>query len=342
MNLLLTGGAGFIGSHAVRYALTNGFTVINVDKLTYAGNLNNLEDCFNHNRYFFYQEDICNGKAMQSLFQRHKPDLVLHMAAESHVDRSIDSSELFVKTNVMGTHVLLESALAYHRHFKKESFRFLHVSTDEVFGSLENGEYFHENRRYQPNSPYAASKAASDLLVRSYYQTYGLPIMIVNVSNNYGPNQYPEKLIPLTILNALENKPLPIYGDGKQIRDWLYVEDNIEALFSLLHFGGVGESYCVGANNEFSNLDLVLLICDYLESLSPCSMSYRDLVTFVQDRPGHDRRYATNAEKVQAHTGWKPKMPFKEGLLKTIQWYLMKAESFKENNEARLRLGLPA
>lgn len=324
MKILLTGGAGFIGSNFAINALKQGHEVINVDKLTYAGNLDNLEVYLQHSHHHFYQTDICNKEEISSIFKKHQPDIVLHMAAESHVDRSIDCADDFIQTNIMGTYNLLEYSLSYYRQTnRKGSFRFLHLSTDEVFGALGAEGKFNENYPYKPNSPYAASKASSDLLVRSYHQTHGLPTIIINTSNNYGPKQYAEKLIPLTILNALEHKPLPIYGNGQQVRDWLYVEDHIRALDLLLEKGQLGESYCVGAENESTNLDLVKKICTILDHLKPSSKisSYQDLITFTTDRPGHDFRYATDASKLKS-LGWHPQVTLEKGLEQTVQWYI--------------------
>jgi len=340
MKILITGGAGFIGSNFVCAALARGHTVINVDKLTYAGNLKNLEGYVGHPQYSFYQEDICNGEALEKIITEHAPDVILHMAAESHVDRSIDCADDFIRTNIGGTYTLLKAAFKYYAALKdKENFRFIHLSTDEVFGALGATGQFDETMPYRPNSPYAASKASSDLLVRSYYQTYGFPAIIVNASNNYGPKQYPEKLIPLTILNALEGKSLPLYGDGQQVRDWLFVEDHVKALFSLITDGKCGESYCIGGANEMSNLTLVSLICEILDELRPSGTPYRSLITFVKDRPGHDVRYATNTAKLKAATGWAPQVAFQEGLKKTIAWYLQHSGYFKEEG-ARTRIGL--
>lgn len=343
MRIVVTGGAGFIGSNFVCHALKNGCEIINIDKLTYAGNLKNLEEYQNHSSHQFYQEDICNSVALREIFFKHKPNAIIHMAAESHVDRSIDCADEFIRANVNGTHSLLEAALAYYKQVEeKDSFRFLHLSTDEVFGALGAEGKFDETMPYKPNSPYAASKASSDLLVRAYYQTYGLPVLIVNSSNNYGPKQYPEKLIPLTILNALEGKPLPIYGSGQQIRDWLYVQDHVEGLMAVLTKGKFGESYCVGADNEIANLELVVRICQILDVLKPSGTPYKDLITYVKDRPGHDFRYATNASKLKAHTKWFPKTTFAEGLKQTVSWYINHFENLRGDTQARKRQGVMA
>jgi dTDP-glucose 4,6-dehydratase len=323
MKILVTGGAGFIGSNFVCRALSQGHIVVNIDKLTYAGNLNNLENYVHHSNHFFCQEDICNKKAIEEILLKHQPEIIVHMAAESHVDRSIECADEFIRTNINGTHHLLDESLKYYRGLEnKHAFRFIHLSTDEVFGALGEKGKFNETMPYRPNSPYAASKASSDLLVRAYNKTYNLPTIIVNCSNNFGPKQYPEKLIPLTILNALSLKPLPIYGDGKQIRDWLYVNDHIDALFSIIQSGRVGESYCIGSDNEMSNLALVHTICNKLDKLKPADKPYHELITFVKDRPGHDFRYATDATKLKKHTGWKSQYSFDESLEETITWYL--------------------
>ncbi len=343
MKILITGGAGFIGSNFVCEALENGHTIINIDKLTYAGNLENLENYKDNPQYQFYQEDICNRTAVEAILSKHQPDVIVHMAAESHVDRSIDCADEFIKTNINGTHALLDATLKYYRNANsKDDFRFVHLSTDEVFGALDDTGKFDENSPYKPNSPYAASKASSDLLVRSYCKTYGLPAIIANSSNNYGPKQYPEKLIPLTILNAMELKPLPIYGNGQQIRDWLFVEDHVKALFSIISRGTIGESYCVGSDNEMNNLDLVHLICDTLDKLHPNDIPYNKLITFVKDRPGHDFRYAINADKLKEHTGWSSQTNFQDGLSNTIRWYIDNFKRLRKNNDARNRIGLAA
>ena len=342
MKILVTGGAGFIGSNFVCYALEKGYEIINIDSLTYAGNLNNLNGYKNHPKYNFYQEDICDRKTIEKIIFEHQPQAILHMAAESHVDRSIDCADEFIRTNILGTHSMLEASLKYYREKNSEGFRFLHLSTDEVFGALGIDGQFDETMPYLPNSPYAASKASSDLLVRSYHKTYGLPTVTVNASNNYGPKQYVEKLIPLTILNALDHKPLPIYGDGQQVRDWLYVEDHVNALDSLLSKGQIGESYCIGSENEMANLDIVKKICAILDTLKSSNKikSYAELIHFVKDRPGHDFRYATNADKIKDHTGWTAKTPFEEGLEKTVQWYIKHHEHLSNLSQDRERIGL--
>jgi len=344
MKILLTGGAGFIGSHFVKQAIAKGHYVINIDKLTYAGNLDNLEDFRNHTNHKFYQVDICDKKHLEELFDQEQPDVVVHMAAESHVDRSIDSGDVFVQTNVVGTFNLLQIALNYYNKLSispKEKFRFLHLSTDEVFGALEPDEdKFCETTPYRPSSPYSAAKASSDLFVRAYQHTYGLPTIIVNTTNNYGPFQFPEKLIPVVTLNALAQKPIPVYGDGQQIRDWLFVEDHIEALLMLLTQGTIGETYCIGGENEWTNLQIVKKICEILDEIKPLSNGrYQDLITFVQDRPGHDRRYAINAEKIRKSIGWKAKHSMDVGLRKTVEWYVANAQRLNSLFD-RHRLGL--
>jgi dTDP-glucose 4,6-dehydratase len=339
MKILVTGGCGFIGSNFVCDELTKGYEVINVDKLTYAGNLNNLGDFQNHPKHFFYQTDICETGEFLNILLKHQPNFVVHMAAESHVDRSIDSSSEFIKTNINGTHSVLEACLKYFKQAKGD-FKFLHLSTDEVYGALGETGKFNENYPYKPNSPYAASKASSDLLVRSFFKTYGFPAIIVNCSNNYGPKQFPEKLMPLTILNALEGRKLPIYGDGKQVRDWLFVNDHINALYALLEKGKIGESYCIGSDNEIKNIELVTMICDVLDELKPQNANHNRLIEYVKDRPSHDFRYATDASKLKNHTGWQPETSFKDGLRQTVEWYVNNFENFKQNSSARQRQGV--
>ena len=325
--ILVTGGAGFIGSNFVLGWLAGtAETVVNLDKLTYAGNLENLVAVRQDARHVFVQGDICDAKLVSALLHTHKPRAVVHFAAESHVDRSIHGPAEFVTTNVNGTFVLLDAARAYYAELteaEKKAFRFLHVSTDEVYGSLGPADPpFTESTPYAPNSPYSASKAASDHLVRAYHHTYGLPTLTTNCSNNYGPYQFPEKLIPLMIANALAGKPLPVYGDGQNVRDWLYVGDHCAAVRRVLQDGRSGETYNIGGWNEMTNLDVVHTLCDILDELAPKAASYREQIAFVADRPGHDRRYAMDARKIERELGWKPAETFATGIRKTVQWYL--------------------
>lgn len=329
--ILVTGGAGFIGSAVVRHIIENTQdSVVNVDKLTYAGNLESLEAVENHPRYVFEQVDICDAKALSRVFEQHQPDAVMHLAAESHVDRSIDGPAAFIETNIVGTYTLLEAARAYWNTLsdeKKVAFRFHHISTDEVYGDLEGtDDLFTETTPYAPSSPYSASKASSDHLVRAWLRTYGLPTIVTNCSNNYGPFHFPEKLIPLMILNALDGKPLPVYGNGQQIRDWLFVEDHARALYKVVTEGEVGETYNIGGHNEKANIDVVRTICSLLEELVPNKpegvAKYEDLITYVKDRPGHDVRYAIDAAKIGRELGWKPQETFESGIRKTVEWYL--------------------
>ena len=331
MRVLVTGGAGFIGSAVIRHIVIDlGWDVLNVDKLTYAGNLSSLEAVESASNYTFLQADICDAKAMSEAFEQFQPSAVMHLAAESHVDRSIDGPSEFIQTNIVGTSVLLEAARAYWLSLTgpaKEAFRFHHISTDEVFGDLEGTEdLFTEVTPYAPSSPYSASKAASDHLVRAWGRTYGLPVLITNCSNNYGPYHFPEKLIPLIILNALEGKALPVYGDGSQIRDWLYVEDHARALAEVVSKGEVGETYNIGGHNEKQNIEVVRTVCSLLDELIPEGRkgigAYADLITYVKDRPGHDVRYAIDASKIAADLGWLPQESFESGLRKTVEWYL--------------------
>ncbi|MBK4733387.1 dTDP-glucose 4,6-dehydratase [Noviherbaspirillum pedocola] len=327
--ILVTGGAGFIGSNFVLDWLdTEAEGVVNLDKLTYSGNMANLASVADNPRHIFVRGDICDGALVAELLKQHKPRAIVHFAAESHVDRSIHAPAAFVQTNVNGTFTLLEAARAYQSTLtgaERDNFRFLHVSTDEVYGSLGPGDPpFSETKAYEPNSPYSASKAASDHLVRAYFHTYVLPTLTTNCSNNYGPFHFPEKLIPLIIANARAGKPLPIYGDGQQIRDWLYVSDHCAAIRSVLAAGRVGETYNVGGWNEKTNLEVVHTICDLLDEIDPRAQggSYREQITYVTDRPGHDRRYAIDARKIERELGWRPRETFQTGLRKTVQWYL--------------------
>lgn len=330
--IIVTGGAGFIGSAVVRHLIQETpHRVLNLDKLTYAGNLDSLIAISNNPRYRFVQDDLCDRSALDRLFAEFRPDIIMHLAAESHVDRSIDGPGTFIQTNVVGTFTLLEAARCHWRQLDdqaKQHFRFHHISTDEVYGDLHGtDDLFSETTPYEPSSPYSASKAASDHLVRAWLRTYGLPTVVTNCSNNYGPFHFPEKLIPHMILNALHGKPLPVYGDGQQIRDWLYVEDHARALVKVATRGVVGETYNIGGHNEQKNLHVVHTICDLLEELAadrkPAGVAqYRDLITFVKDRPGHDARYAIDASKIERELSWKPQETFESGMRKTVQWYL--------------------
>ena len=327
MKVLVTGGAGFIGSAMIRYLLSNtDHIVINVDKLTYAGQLSSLESVSSSSRYHFEKIDITDNKKISQVFNDYKPDAVIHFAAESHVDRSIDKPSAFIDTNIMGTYVLLEEALKLYLGLnadKKNKFKFHHISTDEVFGSLTDKGYFTEESPYRPNSPYSASKASSDHLVRAWHETYGLPVITTNCSNNYGPYQFPEKLIPTLILNAIAGKKLPIYGDGGNVRDWLHVEDHVEAILRVLSDGIVGNVYNIGGNAEKTNLEVANAVCASLDNAKPKKAgSYREQITFVEDRPGHDRRYAIDFTKIKTELGWKPKMSFEAGIDRTVKWYL--------------------
>jgi dTDP-glucose 4,6-dehydratase len=325
MRVLVTGGAGFIGSAVCRHLVgEQDWGVLNLDKLTYAANLASLDPVKESPRYAFVRADICDGDAVRDALDDFAPDALIHLAAESHVDRSITGSAAFITTNVLGTHILLEAARRYLGNLpndRRARFRFVHVSTDEVFGSSETG-YFTETTAYDPRSPYAASKAASDHLAGAWHATYGLPVIISNCSNNYGPYHFPEKLIPLVILNALEDKPLPVYGDGLHVRDWLYVDDHVRALLAVLVNGRVGEKYNVGGRSERTNLQVVQTICDIVDELAPGRGSRRDLITFVADRPGHDRRYAIDPSRIETELGWRAQESFETGLRKTVRWYL--------------------
>ena len=363
LKILITGGAGFIGSAVVRHIINDtDYLVVNVDKLTYAGNLESLASVSENPRYVFEQVDICDASELKRVFNQHQPDIVMHLAAESHVDRSIDGPGEFIQTNIVGTYTLLEQSRAYWLDLegdKKANFRFHHISTDEVYGDLphpdeQKGELplFTEQTAYAPSSPYSASKAASDHLVRAWLRTYGLPTLVTNCSNNYGPYHFPEKLIPLMILNALEGKPLPVYGKGNQIRDWLYVEDHARALVLVATQGKVGETYNIGGHNEKQNIEVVNTICNILDELKPpviarsdsdvAISSYKDLITYVKDRPGHDMRYAIDASKIQRELGWEPQETFESGIRKTVQWYLDNqawCQHVQDGSYQRQRLG---
>ncbi|MFS2262080.1 dTDP-glucose 4,6-dehydratase [Vibrio vulnificus] len=331
MKILVTGGAGFIGSAVIRHIINHTQDiVVNLDKLTYAGNLESLSDVAESSRYVFEQVDICDRAELDRVFAQHKPDAVMHLAAESHVDRSIDGPAAFIETNIIGTYNLLEAARAYWLTLEenvKAHFRFHHISTDEVYGDLEGtDDLFTETTSYAPSSPYSASKASSDHLVRAWQRTYGFPTLVTNCSNNYGPYHFPEKLIPLMILNALDGKPLPVYGDGMQIRDWLFVEDHARALYKVVTEGEIGETYNIGGHNEKANIEVVKTICDLLEELRPNKPagveSYESLITYVKDRPGHDVRYAIDATKIAQELNWTPEETFESGIRKTVEWYL--------------------
>ncbi|RZN12831.1 dTDP-glucose 4,6-dehydratase [Bradyrhizobium genosp. SA-3] len=326
MRVLVTGGAGFIGSAVCRsLLLQRGAAVINVDKLTYAANLASLAPIQGLQSYLFEQQDICDREAMDFVFSSYQPDAIIHLAAESHVDRSITGSAAFIATNIVGTYTLLEAARKYYEGLsvpRRKRFRFVHVSTDEVYGSLGPADYFREETPYRPSSPYSASKAASDHLALAWFKTYGLPVIVSNCSNNYGPFQFPEKLIPLTILNAIERKPLPVYGNGRNVRDWLHVEDHAAGLITLLLEGKPGEKYNFGGDSERSNLEVVTQICDVVDRLHPGPATRRSMITFVPDRPGHDVRYAIDASKAHRELGWRPTRTFEQGLAETVAWYL--------------------
>ncbi len=357
IKILVTGGAGFIGSAVIRHIIncTND-SVINVDKLTYAGNLESLSEVSDSPRYFFEQIDVCDRLSLEHVFEEHQPDAVMHLAAESHVDRSIDGPAEFIETNIVGTYTLLEVTRQYWSGLddsRKNNFRFHHISTDEVYGDLDGpDELFTEQTSYAPSSPYSASKASSDHLVRAWYRTYGLPVVVTNCSNNYGPYHFPEKLIPLVILNALEGKTLPVYGKGDQVRDWLYVEDHAVALYKVLSEGKVGETYNVGGHNEKQNIDVVLTLCELLEELASDSIyssagnngaGFKSLITYVEDRPGHDLRYAIDASKIERELGWKPRETFETGIRKTVQWFLANEEwvqRVQDGSYKRERLGV--
>ncbi|UFN69814.1 dTDP-glucose 4,6-dehydratase [Vibrio alginolyticus] len=351
MMILVTGGAGFIGSAVVRHIIENtNDSVVNVDVLTYAGNTDSLSSISESERYHFEQVDICDAVAVAALFEKYRPSAVMHLAAESHVDRSIEGPGAFIQTNVVGTYVLLEASRTYWNTLdgeEKDTFRFHHISTDEVYGDLEGtDDLFTETTPYAPSFPYSASKASSDHLVRAWLRTYGLPTIVTNCSNNYGPFHFPEKLIPHVILNALDGKALPVYGDGSQIRDWLFVEDHARALYTVVKTGQVGETYNIGGHNEKKNIEVVKAICSLLEELAPNKpegvINYEDLITFVKDRPGHDVRYAIDASKIERELGWVPQESFESGIRKTVEWYLNNRQWWERvlNGDYRLeRLG---
>lgn len=323
MKILVTGGAGFIGSAVVRLAMARGHEVVNLDALTYAANLENVASVADRPGYAFEQADLRDRAALDRVLADHKPDAIMHLAAESHVDRSIDGPGAFIETNVTGTYNLLEAARAYWvAQGRPEGFRFHHISTDEVFGSLGETGQFTEDTPYDPRSPYSASKAASDHLVRAWHETYGLPVVLTNCSNNYGPFHFPEKLVPVVILNALHGRPIPVYGDGGNIRDWLYVEDHADALLLVLEKGELGRSYNIGGENEAKNIDLVRTICAHMDRLRPDAAPHDRLITFVTDRPGHDRRYAIDPTRIRTELGWRPSLTVEEGLRRTVEWYL--------------------
>lgn len=343
MKILVTGGAGFIGSALIRHIINNTQdSIINVDKLTYAGNLESLLSVSEHERYSFEQVDICDRIGLELVFSEHKPDVIMHLAAESHVDRSIDAPADFIQTNIVGTYTLLEVARQYWNVLDgqgKQNFRFHHISTDEVYGDLEGTDsFFTETTPYSPSSPYSASKASSDHLARSWLRTFGLPTIITNCSNNYGPYHFPEKLIPLMILNALDGKPLPVYGNGLQIRDWLFVEDHAKALYKVVTEGVIGETYNIGGHNEKTNIEVVKTICSILDELVPAEQPYASLIKYVEDRPGHDLRYAIDATKIYKELDWQPEETFESGMRKTVEWYLNNETWWKHVLDGSYRL----
>lgn len=350
MKILITGGAGFIGSAVIRHIIqsTNN-QVLNIDKLTYAGNLESLKEIDQHQNYQFKQIDICDTEQISKAIEAFQPNAIMHLAAESHVDRSIDGPAAFIQTNIVGTYTLLEATRKYWMNLEAEAqqnFRFHHISTDEVYGDLEDTtDLFTETTSYAPSSPYSASKASSDHLVRAWHRTYGLPVIVTNCSNNYGPYHFPEKLIPLVILNALDAKPLPVYGNGQQIRDWLFVEDHARALYQVVTEGVVGETYNIGGHNEKQNIEVVKTICKILDELKPQAngQSYESLITFVKDRPGHDLRYAIDAKKIKNELGWVPAETFETGIRKTVEWYLNNLDwcrRVQDGSYQRERLGV--
>jgi len=346
VKIIVTGGAGFIGSSLVRMIINQtDHQVVNIDKLTYAGHVESLKQIEASERYTFEQVDICDTEEINRIFNEFQPDAIMHLAAESHVDRSIDGSAEFIKTNVNGTHTLLEVAKRYWQKLegdRKENFRFLHVSTDEVYGELGETGFFTEETPYDPRSPYSSSKASSDHLVRAWYHTYGLPTIITNCSNNYGPYQFPEKLIPVVILKALQGKDIPVYGKGDNVRDWLYVDDHANALLKVIESGVPGETYNIGGHNEKQNIEVVHTICDTLDELVPKEAKYKEQISFVTDRPGHDFRYAIDASKIEKELGWTPEETFDSGIKKTIQWYLKNmnwVEAVTDKNYNLERLG---
>ena len=343
MRVVVTGGCGFIGSNLCLHLVEQeDCEVLNIDCLTYAANPASLDSIATHPNYHFLRADICDAETMHRPIADFRPQVVMHLAAESHVDRSIDNAAPFLRTNVMGTHALLKAATAYWRDLtdeRRKAFRFLHVSTDEVFGELEENGLFDENSPYKPNSPYAASKAAADHLVRAWHRTHSLPVLVTHCSNNYGPRQFPEKLVPRMILNALHGKSLPVYGDGRNVRDWLHVTDHVRALLAVARHGKPGRSYCIGGRCERSNLEVVRLLCRILDELHPAGAPHENLITFVSDRPGHDRRYALDPTRIESELGWQPRVPFEKGLRDTVEWYLANESWWRPLLESGRELG---